>query len=93
MGNSTNDKILQVPLWAGWMVNILGWILFISTSNHFLEIITALLCVGCVYLAYLHKQAGTGPIFNSSYLSANNLIYTSAFEAIWMFLFGFGIIG
>ena len=93
MENSTIKKGFSIPLWAGWGVNILGWVLFVSTMNHVLEIITALLCIGCVYVAYKHKQAGTTPFLGMERLSANNLIYSSAFEAIWMLAWGLGFFG
>ena len=93
MENSTNEKGLPIPLWAGWVVNIVGWVLFLYTFNHALEITTALLCVGCVYVAYKHKQAGTAPFLGMERLSANSLIYSSAFEAIWMLAWGLGFFG
>jgi hypothetical protein len=93
MENTTNEKKFPIPLWAGWVVNIVGWVLFVSTTNHALEIITAILCIGCVYVAYKHKQAGTPPFLEIENLSANNLIYSSAFEAIWMLAWGLGFFG
>ena len=86
-----NEKVFPIPLGAGWVVNIVGWVLFVSTWNHALEIITALLAIGCAYVGYKHKQAGTSPFLDKERLSANNLIYASAFEAVWMFAWGFGI--
>tara|TARA_B110000908_G_scaffold167621_1_gene220896 strand:- start:1774 stop:2055 length:282 start_codon:yes stop_codon:yes gene_type:complete len=93
MENSTSENGFPIPLWAGWGVNILGWVLFISTMNHALEIITALLCIGCVYVAFKHKQAGTPPSLGMERLTANNLMYSSAFEAIWMLSWGLGFFG
>ena len=93
MENSTIKEGFPIPLWAGWVVNIIGWVLFVSTMNHVLEIITALLCIGCVYVAYKHKQAGTSPFLGMDRLSANNLIYASAFEAVWMLGWGLGLFG
>ena len=93
MENSTIKEGFPIPLWAGWVVNIVGWVLFVSTMNHVLEIITALLCIGCVYVAYKHKQAGTSPFLGMDRLSANNLIYASAFEAVWMLGWGLGLFG
>ena len=94
MENTTNEKGFPIPLWAGWVVNIVGWVMFVYTFvtnlNRTLEIITALLCIGCVYGAYKHKQAGTSPFLGMERLSANNLIYSSAFEAIWMLAWGLG---
>jgi hypothetical protein len=92
LGKIDTDALLKIPLGAGWVVNIVGWVLFVSTMNPALEIITALLCIGCVYFAYKHKQAGTPPFFGMSSLSAGNLIYASAFEAIWMLAWGLGVL-
>jgi hypothetical protein len=96
-----NDKKMEnqspnsfpVPLIAGWAVNIVGWILFVSTSNHTLEIITGLLCIGCVYVGYKHKELNTEPALGKKNLSPANLIYASGFEAVWMLLWGFGLFG
>ena len=80
----------NVPLWAGWVINGLGWVLFMATFNHAIEIFTGLLCIGCVYLGYKHNQLKTPPFLGWDNLSAKNLIYSSAFEALWMFAWGFG---
>jgi len=88
-----NSSAFPIPLWLGWVINIAGWLLFVSTNNHALEIITGLLCVGCVYAGYKHKQAATPPFLGRVSLSAGNLIYVSAFEAIWMFTWGLGFFG
>ena len=93
MENSTSENEFPIPLWAGWVVNIVGWVLFVATMNHALEITTGLLCIGCVYVAYKHKQAGTSPFLGMDRLSANNLLYASAFEAVWMFAWGLGFFG
>ena len=81
----------NVPLWAGWVINGLGWVLFVTTFNHALEIVTGILCLGCVYLGYKHDQLKTPAPLGRDNLSAKNLIYVSAFEAAWMFAWGFGI--
>ena len=88
-----NKNSFPIPLWLGWLINIIGWVLFVSTFNHTLEIVTGLLCIGCIYVGYKHKQIGTSPFLGMSSLSAGNLIYASAFEAIWMFAWGFGFFG
>lgn len=93
MENSTNENGFLIPLWAGWAVNIVGWVMFMFTTNHELEITTAILCIGCVFIAYKHKQAGTPPFLDMERLSAHNLIYSSALEAIWMFVWGLGLFG
>ena len=88
-----NSNSLPIPLGVGWLVNILGWILFVSTFNHALEIVTGLLCIGCVYVGYKHKEDNTPDVLGFNRLSASNLIYASAFEAIWMFAWGLGFFG
>ena len=92
MENQSQNSF-PIPLVAGWAVNIVGWILFVSTTNHTLEIITGLLCIGYVYVGYKHKELNTEPAFGNERLSAANLIYASAFEAVWMLLWGFGLFG
>jgi len=78
-----DQKSFAIPLSVGWILNIVGWVVFISTMDHTLEFITALVCMGCVYVGYKHKQIGTAP-FMIDRMSAGNLIYASAFEAVWM---------
>ena len=93
MENSPNTGTFPIPLWVGWAINIIGWVLFVSTFNHVLEIVTAILCIGCVYVAYKHKQSNTPAVMNIERLSPSNLIYASAFEAVWMLSWGLGIWG
>ena len=63
----------------GWIINIVAWVIFISTGNHALEIVMGLLCC---YAAYIGYSQGS-----------NNLTYSSVFDAIWMFAWGLGIAG
>tara|TARA_B100001971_G_scaffold154892_1_gene144292 strand:- start:568 stop:834 length:267 start_codon:yes stop_codon:yes gene_type:complete len=63
----------------GWLINIVAWVLFLATGNHVIEIIMGLACVYAAYIGYSHK--------------VNNLIYSSAFDAVWMFAWGFGLFG
>jgi hypothetical protein len=51
------------------------------------------LCLGCVYVGYKHKQIQTPPSFNLKNLTPSNLIYVSSLEALWMFAWGFGLFG
>ena len=78
-----SNNTFAIPLSVGWILNILGWIGFVSTMDHTLEFITAVVCLGCVYIGYKHKQMGTGP-FLTDRMTAENLIYASAIEAVWM---------
>ena len=63
----------------GWLINIVAWVLFVGTGNHVIEIIMGLACIYAAYIGYSHK--------------VNNLIYSSAFDAVWMFAWGFGFFG
>lgn len=92
MENQSANSFL-VPLGLGWVINLIGWVLFVSTFNHALEIFTGIICVGCVYVGYRHNQINTKPFLGISSLSPSNLIYASAVEAIWMFAWGFGFFG
>ena len=49
MSDSTNQNSFPIPLAVGWGVNIIGWVLFATTMNTAIELITAILCMGCVY--------------------------------------------
>ena len=89
MEDSSNS--FPVPLWAGWLVNILGYILFLSTFNHAVEIVTGLLCIGCIYVGYVHKKNNSKPFLGIGLFSASRLIASSVFEAAWMFAWAFGV--
>ncbi len=95
--NSNNSNKAEsrfpIPLVVGWVVNVVAWILFVATFNHAIEISMGLLCAGCVFVGYKHKQINTPAFLGLHFLSANNLIYSSAFEAVWMFAWGFGLFG
>lgn len=93
MENSNETQNFIIPLSIGWIINLLGWILFVSTFNHALELLTTVLCIGCIYVGYRHKQLGTQPFLGMQRLSSVNLIYSSAFEAIWMASWGLGFFG
>lgn len=82
-----------VPLWVGWVLNGLAWALFLLTFNHTIEIIMGLACCFSAFIGYKHKQIGTSPFLNVERLTSLNLIYTSAFNAVWMFAWGLGFFG
>jgi len=63
----------------GWIINALAWVIFVTTGNHALEIIMGLLCGYAAYIGYSNNH--------------KNLTYSSVFDAIWMFAWGFGIAG
>jgi hypothetical protein len=86
-----NSNTFPIPLGLGWAINVIGWVVFVSTLDHTLETITGLLCVGCAWVGYKHKQAGTSPFLGIERLSAENLVYASVFEAIWMFAWALGL--
>lgn len=82
-----------VPIWVGWGINGLAWILFVFTFNHTIEIIMGLACCFAAFVGFKHKQIGTPDLLNNNRLSSLNLIYTSVFDAVWMFAWGLGLFG
>tara|TARA_B110000285_G_C14880607_1_gene493698 strand:- start:286 stop:723 length:438 start_codon:yes stop_codon:yes gene_type:complete len=91
--NSSNK--FPIPLLAGWIINAAAWVLFAATFNPGIELIMGVLCAGCVFIGYKHKQLNTPPSdipfidIDNGYLTPQNLMYTSAFEALWMFAWAF----
>jgi len=81
------------PLWAGYLTNVVVWILFVNTFNGFIEFVSGVLCLFCVYAGYIHKELKTKPMMGLSSFSASWLIWISAIDAIWMFSWAFGIEG
>lgn len=63
----------------GWIINVVAWVIFVATENHALEIVMGVLCLYAAYVGYSNKN--------------NNLIYSSVFDAVWMFSWGLGIAG
>lgn len=88
-----NSTSFPIPLWVGWVVNLAGWVLFVSTFEQAIELVAGLLCLGCVFIGYKHKQMKSPAFLDMDTLSPGNLIYSSAFEAIWMFSWGLGLFG
>ena len=91
--NKTNEGSFPIPIWVGWGINILAWVLFVATFNHIIEIFMGLACSFSIYIGYRHRQMGSSPYLDMARLSANNLIYTSIVDAVWMFSWGLGIWG
>ena len=91
MTDLKNENSFPIPLSVGWGINIAGWVLFATTMNTAIELITAILCIGCVYVGYKHKDTETPPAFGNENLTAQNLIYASAFEAVWMLTWATGL--
>lgn len=87
------ESSFPIPILVGWIVNAVAWILFLATFNHAIEIVMGLLCVGCVFVGFKHKKLNTPPSLGMNSLSANNLIYTSVVDAVWMFAWGLGLFG
>ncbi|MEM4261100.1 MAG: hypothetical protein QXG00_07700 [Candidatus Woesearchaeota archaeon] len=80
MGVKKIVKMLkQLPLWSGWLINALAWVIFLGTSSHLLEIITGIFCLLAFYIGINKKH--------------NTLAYFSLFDAVWMFAWGFGFFG
>lgn len=78
--SQTNETfVYKVPVYVGWIINVLAWVIFVATSNHFLEIVMAFACVFAIYVGYKHKN--------------NRLMTSSAFDAVWMFAWGLGLFG
>ncbi|GMV53335.1 MAG: hypothetical protein D8M52_07080 [Chlorobi bacterium] len=80
------EATFPIPLAVGWAINIAAWMLFLVTSNHLIELVMALVCVGCVYVGYKHKQIGTEPFIG--FLSSTYLIFISFLDAVWMLMWG-----
>ncbi|MDQ3193143.1 MAG: hypothetical protein M3Q58_16285 [Bacteroidota bacterium] len=93
MENSTTKESFAIPIWIGWLINALAWVLFIATFNHIIEIFMGIMCALCTYTAYKHNVINTEPPLGIESLSAKNLIYTSAFNTLWMFAWGLGLFG
>ena len=67
-----------IPIWVGWGINILAWVIFVGTMNHPLEIVMGLACCFAAFVGFKH--------WNKS------LLFASIFDAIWMFTWGFGFL-
>lgn len=72
----STGEVFGIPVWIGWAVNALAWVLFILASNHAIEIIMGLACIFAFYVGFKHKN--------------NRLIYSSVFDTLWMFAWGLG---
>jgi len=75
--NSAEEKKFKIPVFVGWIINILAWTLFILTFDHIVELLMCGACLFAVYIGYKHKN--------------NNLLYSSIFDAIWMLTWGIGL--
>jgi hypothetical protein len=73
MDSSTTKKFF-IPLWVGWLINILSWVLFLATDENEIEILAGVLCLLAIFIGVKHKNS--------------RLIITSILEALWMFSFG-----
>ncbi len=67
-----------VPLWVGWGVNGLAWVIFILTANHMLEFLMGLACIYVGLVAIAKRESG-----------GKKLIFVSFGDAIWMFYWAF----
>jgi len=86
--HSYGENTFPIPLWAGWLINTLAWILFLLTHNNGVEIAMAIICIGCVYVGYRHYKMKSEPPLELPLLKPNYLIYFSIFDAIWMLYWG-----
>ena len=73
------EYLKKLPLWLGWIINALAWVIFVITGSHFLEILMGIACCIAFYIGLNKKN--------------NNLMAASAFDAVWMFAWGFGFFG
>lgn len=71
---TTVKKSFFIPLWVGWLINILSWILFLSSNKDEMEYLAGGMCLIAAFIGIKHKNY--------------KLIITSILEAIWMFSFG-----
>ena len=69
------NTTFPVPLWAAWVINIVSWIIFVTTDIHVLEIIMGVACLVAAFIAFKH---------NGWYL-----LFVSILDAVWMFSWGF----
>lgn len=80
----TTQSNFPIPLWLGFIVNFLAWLIFVTTDNHGLEFFMGILCLSSAYVGYVHKKRNSDPAFELNFLNANYLIYISVFDAIWI---------
>jgi hypothetical protein len=71
---NTSKKVFIIPLWVGWLINILSWILFLSSNKDEIEYLAGGLCLIAMFIGIKHKNY--------------KLIITSILESLWMFSFG-----
>ena len=74
--NESTEAQFDIPLWVGWVINVVAWILFVLTSVHAVDIAMGVACIFSFYIGLKHKH--------------NNLMYASIFDTIWMFTWGLG---
>lgn len=68
-----------VPLWMGWIVNILAWVFFVITRNHILEFTMGVACIYVGLVAFTKRDSS----------GAKKLMTASFADAIWMFYWAF----
>jgi len=68
-----------IPLKVAWAINIIGWVVFIMTMNHAIEVVTGVACLFTAYCGHAGKD--------------DRLRNASLFEAAWMFAWAFGLFG
>ena len=77
--NEENNASIGVPLWVGWIINVIAWVSFLVFWNHPFELMMGVACCISFLIAYQQR---------SSFL-----MYVSGFDAVWMFLWGLGLFG
>lgn len=68
-----------IPLWLGWIVNGMAWVIFVATHNHILEFIMGIACIYVGIVAFAKRDSS----------NAKRLMWASFADAIWMFRWAF----
>jgi hypothetical protein len=68
-----------IPLWVGWVINALAWIIFIYTFNRTMDIMMGVASGFAFYIGLKHKN--------------DYLMYISGIDTIWMLSWGLGFWG
>ena len=68
-----------IPIWIGFVINAVSWVIFALTSVHFVEFMMGM---ACLYVALLG-------ITKNQEKGAHTLITWSIMAALWMFYWAF----
>lgn len=87
-GGETPDGF-PVPLVAGYLINMVAWVIFVVSFNDVVEFIMGLFCVGAAFIGYMHKKNHTVSVPSMEFLTPERLIYISIFDAVWIMIWAF----